>query len=104
MKNFILFLILISMVGCGKTKWDNQTPPPYSGVHVMQTVIPILTATMPAVSTHVVEPKNTEQDIKYGDKPMSSGNGKAMFQRPPKHKSRQVIHQVRKGFWIGGEK
>ena len=85
-----LGIFFIFLIGCGPTKRSSQ-----------EVAIPTVKPTPKLIA---VNPSVREQDMKYGDRPMSSGTGKSLFQRQHSPKARQVIHQVKKGFWIGGEK
>jgi hypothetical protein len=84
-------ILIIFSVGCGHVE-SNQSAVP--------TPNPVALAT--AVPTSV--PNVIEKDIMVGDKSVSSGDGKALFQRSKKQKSRKVVHQFKKGLFIGGEK
>ncbi len=97
MKTSFLFLVFILVAGCGPTKLDKTIiPTPVSTVSPK--VITALTST-PIQST------NNEADITDGNgHTLSSGEGRSLFVRFKKHKSRRVVHQVSKGLFIGGEK
>ena len=97
MKTSFLFLVFILVAGCGPTKLDKTiipTPVP--------TISPKVVAALTAIPT---KSTNNEADITDGKgHTLSSGDGRSLFVRFKKHKSRRVVHQVSKGLFIGGEK
>ena len=90
-----LGIVIIFMVGCDiqpRNIGFNGTPVPIGSPY-------------PEVFTPTPSTTTNEKDITDGQgHVISSGEGRSIFIRHNPPKKRQVVHQVKKGFWVGGEK
>jgi hypothetical protein len=118
MKNLFanLGIVFIFVVGCGiqpnKFQGLNSTPSiavATPDIYSMQVPTPpkfeAKISVTPAPGKSTSHSHEYEMDVTDGSgRVMTTGDGRSLYVRKKKHKSRQVIHQVKKGFWIGGVK